>query len=506
MAIPGLSAIPRRVGVGTAATLLFERLPVQLFRPLASANRQQYWALLCALHARRFGPDAPLPPSHGFSTREIVQDIEEELQIQDVWEAEEGETPETPLGIRANGVFNRLLESGWFRIDRYGVGWNVTMRPAVSQFLSLLVSFAETGPVFVAGKVRSIDLNLQLVESGEGAGDTLAEAAEQTRNLLEHVRNTGTNIRDLMDSLGVEITTAQYVHRFFNDYIERVFIGDYRELRTREHPLSKRPQILRRVEEIHTSEAHRTRLIAWYESKRCPGDRSKAERLFEKDIQRLLELQRIDDYLDRLDDEIRRANKRALAFLDYRLRSLRPIDHMVEKAIQAVLSDSDNTIGAPFAPGEMISGARLAEPRKRIERTPPSSLRQHVPSEAEIARSHLMLRARDARSITPPKLAEFVRRQLDGQTLVKNDKLKLDRVADVRTYQVLTMARGFRVRMNGVDEVPCAPISGVPFLVELTKKTGQKQGHKWVNTGNRWHRARVRQTQRRNSRRLRIVS
>lgn len=375
MAIPNLSAIPRRAGGATAATLLFERLPDQLFRPLASANRQQYWALLCALHERRFGPDAPLPPSHGFPTREIIQDIENELLLQEVWDDEDSETPETPIGIRANGVFNRLLESGWFRIDRFGVGWNVSMRPAVSQFLSRLVSFAETGPVFVAGKVRSIDLNLQLAESGEGAGDSLAEAAEQARNLLEHVRNTGTNIRDLMDSMGVEITTGQYVQRFFNDYIERVFIGDYRELRTREHPLSKRPQILRRVDEIHSSEAHRTRLIAWYESKRCPGDHGKAERLFERDIQRLLELQRIDDYLDRLDDEIRRANKRALAFLDYRLRSLRPIDRLVEGAINAVLSDVDNTIGAPFAPGEMISGDRLAEPRQRIERSPPGAAR-----------------------------------------------------------------------------------------------------------------------------------
>lgn len=490
MAISSLNALPRRLGAVTAATLLFERLPDQLFRPLASANRHQYWALLCSLHERRFGPDAPLPPSHGFPTREIIQDIEEELLIHDVWEAEEGETPETPIGIRAIGVFNRLRDSGWFRIDRYGMGWNVTMRPAVSQFLSQMVSFAETGPVFVAGKVRSIDLNLHLVESGEGEGDTLAEAAEQARNLLEHVRNTGTNIRDLMNSMGVEISTAQYVHRFFNDYIERVFIGDYRELRTREHPLSKRPQILRRVEEIHTSEAHRARLIAWYESKRCPGDRVKAERLFEKDVQRLFELQRIDDYLDRLDDEIRRANKRALAFLDYRLRSLRPIDHLVDKAIQAVLEHPGNAANAPFAPGEMLSGARLAEPRKRVERAPPSALRKQMPSETEIARSYLMLRARDARSMTPPKLSEFVRRQIDGQSLVESGQLKLDNVADVRAYQTLlqlsmamnsnsrqlriealTMARGFRVKVDGTQKAEDMPITGVPFQIELNQKT-----------------------------------
>lgn len=45
---------------------LFTRLPDRLFAPLASPNRFQYWSLLCVLHAKRFGPEAPLPPSTGF--------------------------------------------------------------------------------------------------------------------------------------------------------------------------------------------------------------------------------------------------------------------------------------------------------------------------------------------------------------------------------------------------------------------------------------------------------
>ena len=45
---------------------LFKSLPDRLFGPLASQNRFQYWSLLCALFAKRFGPEAELPPSHGF--------------------------------------------------------------------------------------------------------------------------------------------------------------------------------------------------------------------------------------------------------------------------------------------------------------------------------------------------------------------------------------------------------------------------------------------------------
>lgn len=488
MAIPGSMRISSRFGGNSAATLLFERLPDRLFAPLASTNRHRYWALLCRLHEKRFGPDAPLPPSHGFAVRDLIQDIEDELLTQDLWENEDDYTPETPIAIRANAVFNRLSDSGWFRLERHGVEKKVTMRPTVSQFLTVLVSFAETGPVFVSGKIRSIDLNIQQVAEGKADGDTLAETAEQARNLLEHVRNTGTNIRDIMDSLSAEITTAQYVQRFFNDYIEQVFIGDYRELRTREHPLSRRPQILRTVEELYGSEHHRERLLAWYEVKRCSGDRRKAEQLFERDIHRLFELRRIDEYLDRLDDEIRRANRRALAFLDYRLRSLRPVDHMVKRAISAALSGQLPVLGDPFPSGEMVSGDRLAEPRKQTDRPVPSSLRRQVPSDAQLAKAHVMLRAREVRSITPPKLAEYVLQQLNGQERITSDELVLDSIADVRSYQTLatvglvmsansrrlrlsamTVARGFRIRMDEAPEAPGTTISGRPFAIEVHK-------------------------------------
>lgn len=499
MAVSGLittasSNLPGRM----AAKLLFERLPDRLFAPLAAPNRRQYWALLCRLHAKRFGPDAPLPPSNGFAVREIMQDIEDELVTQDSWENDDGSAPETPLGIRANTVFHQMLEAGWFRLERHGMEKKLTMRPAVSQFLTLLVSFAEIGPVFVSGKIRSIELNIQQVMEGKAEGDTLVETAEQARNLLEHVRNTGTNIRDIMESLSAEITTAQYVQRFFSDYIEKVFIGDYRELRTREHPLSRRPQILRAVEDLYSTDHHRTRLITWYEAKRCAGDRQRAEQLFERDIQRLFDLRRIDEYLDRLDDEIRRANRRALAFLDYRLRSLRPVDHMVSRAIAAVLGGQPPTLGDPFPAGEMVSGGYLAEPRKLTERSAPSNLRRQIPSESQLAKARLMLRAREVRSITPPKLTDYVYRQLNGQKSLESGDLACESIADVRSYQTLstvglamdsdsrrlhlaamTVARGFRVQLHDGLEAAGTSISGRPFsVVARAAASGGRGGQK----------------------------
>ena len=467
-----------------ASIALFERIPDRLFSPLGSENRRGYWSLLCALHRYRFGPDAPMPPSHGFLLRDINKDIEDHIKYDSAWESEDGETPDTPLNIRAIGIFKRLQDAGWFKTERWGMERTVVMRPAVSQFLTMLIGFAETGPVFVSGKIRSIDANLNLVAKGEGGGDVLREAADQARHLLEHIRNTGTNVRDLMGSLDPDSSTAHYVRTFFRDYIEQVFIGDYRELRTREHPLSRRPQILRTVEHISSNDAERNRLIGWYEQRPAGGNRQKAESLFERDLQRLTELHRIDEYLDRLDDEIRRANKRALAFLDYRLRSLRPLDDLIHLSIKRLLTSNGTELPPIFGPDVLMSGDRLAEPRRVVERPAAPPLRQQTISDYERARARVMMRARDARSMTAPKLSAYVSQALAGEDTVLGDMLPLNSIEQLRAYQELQsiamamgsgsirlasdarrLVHGFDVRTQDNNEGDHPLISGKPFAI-----------------------------------------
>ena len=121
-------AVPR---VTPASMALFQRIPERLFGPLASQNRHGYWALLCNLHRRRFGPDAPLAPSYGFLQREITQEIEDHLKYADEWQPESGDQLDTPLNIRAIGIFNRLVDAGWFRLEKYGIEKTVNMAPAV---------------------------------------------------------------------------------------------------------------------------------------------------------------------------------------------------------------------------------------------------------------------------------------------------------------------------------------------------------------------------------------
>lgn len=484
-------------GVASASLALFQRIPDRLFSPLASSNRHGYWALLCHLHRRRFGPDAPMPPSYGFLQREITQEVEDHLKYADEWQPESGERPDTPLTIRAIGIFNRLLETGWFRLEKYGIEKTVSMAPAVGQLLTQLISFAETGPVFVSGKIRSIDAAVSQVRNGEASGDLLREAAEQCRNLLVYIRNTGTNVRDLMATIGAQPTTAQYVRTFFQDYIQQVFIGDYKELRTREHPLSKRQQILEAVEYIDTEPEQRSRLLDWYVNRLCGGDEKKGHAAFQRDLQRLYELDRIEEYLERLDEEIRSANKRALAFLEYKLRAIRPIDDLLRQTLDRLIADPLLEVAPVFPPDALMGGARLAQPRKEVPRLVPTPLRHVIISDRTRAIGNLVRRAQERRSITPMKLRAYAEKSLQDSAAVGSGAMPCESIEDLRAYQTLssvTMAMNSRIARLEMEGRATAPgmdlrytsddlvdhpyLSGKPFTLSWRKRQSKNRESK----------------------------
>ena len=117
----------------TAFPSLFAHVPAGAFGPLASPNRERYWRLLCRLFDEYFGPDAPLPPSHGFARREIVAALERYLLAEETWE-DEGETPlQGGLAARAAAVYERLRQAGWLRQDKLGAREMVLMPPALAR-------------------------------------------------------------------------------------------------------------------------------------------------------------------------------------------------------------------------------------------------------------------------------------------------------------------------------------------------------------------------------------
>ncbi|NZA26400.1 hypothetical protein H0E84_08375 [Luteimonas sp. SJ-92] len=425
---------------------LFELIPGGLFGPLASANREHYWQLLCRLFDEFFGPDAPVPPSHGIPRREITAAVERYLLSDDPWEDEDGEAPDAPLNVRANGIYERFRAAGWLRQERLGAREMVSMPPVAAQLLSTLIGFCELGPTFVSAKVRSIELQLQQVVQGKAGGEALEEAADQARRLLVSLSSMSLQVRDLMPELSRAETTAQFARAWFERYVGEFFIGDYAELHRADHPLARRSAILAMAREVEGTEL-RGRLLAWYRAHVAAGDAVRAESRLNRSLRRLYELDRIDDYLARLDDDIRQANRRALAFLDYRLRAPDRLDVLLRRAFQGVQRAPEEALRLPVGPGGLMDADRLRPPRRRPRPIPRSANATTPPTPEQLARLALLRRMKRSRLVTAEDLAGYVGRHLPTEGRVESTRLDIASIADLRAYQVLvTLAlRGHRL-------------------------------------------------------------
>lgn len=432
----------------SATPPLFAVVPAGLFGPLAGANRERYWELLCRLFEEFFGPDAPLPPSTGFQRREITAAIERYLLTDDPWvdesvvdesgvaEDEQGDAPAASLLDRANAIHERFRATGWLRQERVGAREMVSMMPAVSQFLATLVEFAEHGPTFVSAKVRSIELQLQQVIEGKAFGDALDEAADQARRLLVSLSSMSLKVRDLMPELSRSETTAQFARQWFERYVSSFFVGDYADLHKADHPLARRSAILSMAQQVEGTALHET-LLGWYREHLTGGDAERAELRLQRSLRRLHELDRIDEYLGRLDEDIRQANRRALAFLDYRLRAPDKLDVLLRRACRGVLQAPEDALRLPVAPGALIDDAQLRPPRRKPQPIPRSANTVQQPTPEQLARLSLLRRMKRARLVNAEDMARYVGRHLPPDGSVDSAQLQIASIEDLRAYQTL---------------------------------------------------------------------
>ncbi len=413
---------------------LFNRLSPELFGPLAAPNSRRYWNLLCRLIDEMWG-DGGRSPGEETPKPVVVRKIETLLAADDPWE----EALETPVANRAHEIVRTLVESGWLSQRRRGVAEMITLRPIIAQFHSVLCEFARHEPEFLGSKVRSIHFNLRAVAEGELG--QYVEAAKQAKQCMAHIANTGCRVQDLMDALMKRTSAREFVRGFFEEYVEKVFIADYSELRTRDHPLQHRSQIIATTLQLQHDVSRREALVGWYQEKKAGGDRIRAEFLYERDTRLLLRLKDVDEQLQRLDEEIRDANQRAIAFIEYKMRAPKRLDKLLARALQATDRLEEGHAALPAASGFRHAGRELlAKPRMTTKPIAATAVDKRPPTLQELAMELLRKRMADNRLVDKVKLANYVVRHLGTtRTAINSDELTIDSINDLCCYQRLLL-------------------------------------------------------------------
>jgi len=415
---------------------LFEVLPKDLFRPLASTNRVHYWRLLCLLYARFFGTDADLPPASGWNRRDLLIVIEQLLEDDDPWEMEDEDSPNTPINVRAHNYLRRLIEAGWLLEERVGMAVVISMPTVVTRLMETLQAFIEFTPPAVGAKMRSIESALDRVLTSSQPGADLDEAASQARQLVGAMGSMGVRVRELMRGLTADVTTAQALRRIFDEYIAEIYMADYAQLAGADHPLARKSAVLSLANEIALSN-QRDRLVAWYAEHRTGGDRHHAEEMLERTIRRIKDLNRLQDFLDRLEDDLRRMNRRMLALIDYRLHAPSHLETRIKRAIQGVKQSEQPELSPPIGPGQILSGDLLYKPRTRKPPIPVVGDGQRQLTPEQEARMRLRAQALAARRVQSTDIYAYLQRAMGTNLQVLASELPINSIKDFRVVQTL---------------------------------------------------------------------
>lgn len=433
---------------------LFDRVPPDLFRPLTGVNQRQLWALLVRLYERFFGPDALPPKEEGFLQRDVTMEIERFLLECSEWreEGEEAERSDMAPSPQASLILRRLVDTGWLRDERVGVRNFVSMHPTVTRLLETLYQFAVGGPQLIGGKVQMIYNQLrQVLEQPEGQAQGFQSAAQEAVRLINTLNATAVRVKDVLADLGRDHATEVFVRRFFSEYVTTLYVRDYRQLRTENHPLKHRWEIVSIVQALRDDDTKRTALLAGYASLPL-GQHESPAAMFETDVARFLRFIEIERYLDRLDHSVNEATRRSVAFLTYRLKTSDRLEFLIEQAIVAVSATAERGLplqGHLFPPGQALCEERLRAPASRVTAPPrvPLTRRPMTPRE----RALFMLRRAMSRhrDVTPDALRHYIEKNMAQRASMISDELDITSVEDACAYLVLSRLALLKRALHG---------------------------------------------------------
>lgn len=431
---------------------LFNRIPGDLLRPLTGRNRESMWGLIVHLNDTLFSIDAIGGNGDGHVRRRVVDEIESYLLDHVDWLSDDDGQAASSVNERANLLLTRLVDCGWMKSHTVGARVYLVMPQMVQRFLDLLIKFTEDGAQFVSGRVQMINDSLQkisgVMELKAEHAALLATVAKDSRDLMASLANTTVRIRDVLEVLRTEDVTSRYVRRFFQDYISDLYIKDYRDLRTENHPMRHRNDIVTMAEELRSNGVRRDALVRAYREQFKLKNRDRAEQMFEKDIAFILRFRQVEEYLDRLDDNVNRATRSALATLSYRLRTPSNLAHQLQCAAVAVHGLPDEAvIPWPLMQGPIFGQESLRQPVVPYVEPEVTKIARRVITPEQRAFSELRRAMVRARQINVAQVRRYRDAHLPRDVALSCEQLPIHSVEDLVMVMALSRASFLRQSM-----------------------------------------------------------
>ncbi len=428
-----------------ADTCLLGRLPSHLFAPLAGPNRGVYADVLLGLYPLFFEHEHhEIFPSRETVRAEIEELVSRMTRLQ--WTAEEEDQPgEGEPGVStsvvlAQRVYRRLLDTGWLEEEQEGYRVRVVVPPDVGSLLGTLVEIGRQQRVFYGGMVLSIYNNVRnAVEAPESQALAFREASRDARRFSRHLNNMVYGLKGLLKQIAELVDRRLVLGHFFDDFVERFLVADYKRLKTRNNPFRYRSRILSLLRDIQFSPELKGRFQAGYQAQMDISDPEAAWREFDRDLRMLSAVfEQIDGHLDRIDRYRYRFERRVadtIRYLDRTLPGMAPrCARLVERLTHALtrgdLGEDLLCETLPLAKPLPLGLSSLRPPSVSRQPPEPTAIEVRHIDPALLARQRALRAYVNRRRIDVGRIVDYLERHLRDRHRVDGEDLTIETVED----------------------------------------------------------------------------
>lgn len=296
-----------------ATDRLFGTLPPDLFRLLSGPARWFYADLLEHLDRELFGIGAGAAKQ-----REAMEAIAEfiDRQVRAMPSIEDGDGRDGKEGAQvaspASAAYGRLVATGWLVEHRDRYRRAVDLDGGARLLLDLMLDIKRGRTRSYGGEV------LQVLSSLEAArldpadrSEGVRNAARASKSFLGHLRSVSSGLRAAERHVAAQAGLAAMFSAFFDDFVARHLMEDYKRLHTQSNPFRFRFQIIESAEATLADPVLLDRLAEAYNREGRAGSAADARGIVSAELREVLRaFLSLDEHLEAIEDISRDMERR----------------------------------------------------------------------------------------------------------------------------------------------------------------------------------------------------
>jgi hypothetical protein len=425
---------------------LFDILPQDLFKPLASPTRRFYADLLLTLNEKTFSLAADAPRRN-----DVISEIASFLRGYELANGplkEEGEAL-TSDEDRARAIYLRLIETGWFIETKDRYIRLVDIDPDATGLLHVLGTIQRGETRSYGGAVVGVLSALENAAANpQDRSENIRNALRMAQDFLAHMRLVSVSLRKLEDYILRKEALHDIFKAFFEDFVHRHLITDFKTLHTKTNPFRFRSAIIRQSQQMSASSLLVHALGEAYVREGRASRQAEGETAVQTDLATIVTIfENTENHLTAIDNTVAQIERRILNTARYMDRTGRSSEAKIIAAMKAVASVAGGNREVPvqlaMVPHILPMGPPHV-PAPRRERLPVQVSEVKVAKPDEAFNAFMAAKSEYTRltRVTPKGFFDFIDKLLATRDTVRGRDIPIHNVQDFAHFQRLREING----------------------------------------------------------------